>query len=76
MKKDLRKTVLTGIGIALFTVLTLCLQVPVFQNYYLCLGYVAMAAYCYILGAFCSRSCGGFFLFTAARDKCQRKSKI
>lgn len=60
MKEDLRKTVLTGIGIALFTVLTLCLQVPVFQNYYLCLGYVAMAAYCYILGAVSGTIVGSF----------------
>jgi uncharacterized membrane protein len=37
-------------GIALFVVLTLCLQVPVFENYYLCLGYVAMAVYCYSIG--------------------------
>ena len=50
MKDNLRKTVITGIGIALFTVLTLCLQVPVFQNYYLCLGYIVMAVYCYSVG--------------------------
>jgi uncharacterized membrane protein len=40
-----------GIGIALFVVLSLCLQVPVFENYYLCLGYIAMAVYCYSIGA-------------------------
>jgi len=39
-----------ALGIALFVVLTLCLQVPVFENYYLCLGYVVMALYCYSLG--------------------------
>lgn len=37
-----KKIALTGIGIALFVVLSLCLQVPVFQNYYLCLGYIVM----------------------------------
>jgi ECF transporter S component (folate family) len=41
---------LNGIGIALFVVLTMCLQVPVFENYYLCLGYVAMMVYCYKFG--------------------------
>lgn len=37
-------------GIALFAVLSLCLQVPVFENYYLCLGYVVMTVFCYYLG--------------------------
>ena len=40
----------TGIGIALFVVFSLCLQVPVFENYYLCLGYVVVAVYCYSFG--------------------------
>lgn len=40
-----------GIGIALFVVLTMCLQVPVFENYYLCLGYVVMMVYCCRYGA-------------------------
>ena len=52
MKKNLRIVTVTGIGIALFVVLSLCLQVPVFDNYYLCLGYVAMAVYCYCFGTF------------------------
>lgn len=37
-----KKITLTGIGITLFVVLSLCLQVPIFQNYYLCLGYLVM----------------------------------
>lgn len=41
---------ITAIGIALFVVLTLCLQVPVFENYYLCLGYVIMAVCLYSFG--------------------------
>lgn len=41
---------ITAMGIALFVVLSLCLQVPVFENYYLCLGYVVMALFCYSLG--------------------------
>ena len=39
-----------AVGIALFVALSLCLQVPVFENYYLCLGYVVMAVYCYSFG--------------------------
>lgn len=50
MSLGLKRIVYTAVGIALFTVLTLCLQVPVFQNYYLCLGYIAMAVYCYSVG--------------------------
>lgn len=54
MKKQasnkVKHTALCGIGIALFVVLSLCLQVPVFENYYLCLGYIVMAVYCYSMG--------------------------
>ena len=45
-----RKISLLGVGIALFVVLSLCLQVPVFENYYLCLGYAAMMVYCCFFG--------------------------
>lgn len=45
-----RFVTINGIGIALFVVMTMCLQVPVFENYYLCLGYVAMIVYCYRYG--------------------------
>ena len=41
---------LTAIGTALFVELTMCLQVPVFENYYLCLGYVIMAVCLYSFG--------------------------
>lgn len=47
----IRQITLGGIGIALFVTLSLCLQVPVFENYYLCLGYIVMAVYCYSIGA-------------------------
>ena len=50
MNVKLKKLTVTAIGVALFVVLSLCLQVPVFQNYYLCLGYIAMAVYCYSFG--------------------------
>lgn len=45
-----KRICIDAMGIALFVVLTLCLQVPVFENYYLCLGYIAMAVYCYYFG--------------------------
>ena len=51
MKTNVQRLVATAIGIALFVALSVCLQVPVFENYYLCLGYVAMAVYCYSFGA-------------------------
>ena len=45
-----KKITLTSIGIALFVVLTMMFQVPVFENYYICLGYLVMAVYCYSFG--------------------------
>ena len=50
MNKSVRKLSLTAMGIALFVVLTMCLQVPVFENYYLCLGYIVMAMFCCYFG--------------------------
>lgn len=50
MSDTIKKITLTGMGIALFVVLSLCLQVPIFQNYYLCLGYIAMIVYLYTMG--------------------------
>lgn len=40
-----------AMGVALFVVLSLCLQVPIFSNYYICLGYLVMAIFCYSLGS-------------------------
>ena len=34
-----------ALGIALFVALSMCLRVPVFDNYYLCLGYIVMTVY-------------------------------
>lgn len=47
-----KKLTLTAMGIALFVVLSLCLQVPVFENYYLCLGYVVLMIFCCYFGTF------------------------
>lgn len=49
-----QKLCLTAIGTALFVVLSLCLQVPVFENFYLCLGYVVIMIYCFYSGTFSS----------------------
>lgn len=51
MTKTTREICVTAMGVALYVVLALCLQVPVFENYYLCLGYVAMMVFCYYFGA-------------------------
>lgn len=50
MSRITKMVCLYAMGIALFVALTMCLQVPVFENYYLCLGYVVMAVYCYSFG--------------------------
>ena len=50
MNLTIRRLCLLAIGTALFVALSLCLQVPVFETYYLCLGYVVMAVYCYSFG--------------------------
>ncbi len=60
MSVKTKRLSLMAIGIALFVVLSICLQVPVFENYYLCLGYVVMAVYCYSFGTI-SGTVVGFF---------------
>lgn len=51
MSISIRRITVLAVGIALFAALSLCLQVPVFENYYLCLGYAVMAVYCWSFGA-------------------------
>ena len=58
MKNTTRKICVTAMGIALFVVLTLCLQVPVFEKYYLCLGYIAMMVFCYYFGTISGTTVG------------------
>lgn len=58
-KTKIKNICISGMGIALFVVLSLCLQVPVFENYYLCLGYVAMAIFCYYFGPISGMTVGG-----------------
>ena len=45
MKINVKDITYLAIGIALFVMLSMCLRVPVFDNYYLCLGYVVMTLY-------------------------------
>ena len=48
--KNTKNICIVGIGIALFVALSMCLRVPIFENYYLCLGYIVMSVYCYSYG--------------------------
>ena len=50
MNTATQRIAVLAVGIALFVALSMCLQVPVFENYYLCLGYVVMAVYCCSFG--------------------------
>ena len=54
-----RKICITAMGIALFVVLALCLQLPVFENYYLCIGYVVMTLFCCYFGPLSGMAVGG-----------------
>ena len=73
MSENVRKLCVTAMGVALFVVLSMCLQVPVFDNYYLCLGYVVMTVYCYSFGAGMgtAASCTDSHLFSAQAKTCQ-----
>ena len=46
-----KKICIYAAAIALFVAVTLCLQVPVFENYYLCLGYIVMEVCTFAFGA-------------------------
>lgn len=50
MKFTVKSITINAMGIALFVVLSMFLRVPVFENYYLCLGYIVMSVYCYSVG--------------------------
>ena len=62
---SLKWITVTAVSTALFVVLTLCLQVPVFENYYLCLGYVIMAVCLYHFGTLSGTfvGCAGVALY-------------
>ena len=48
MNKATRRITINALGIALFVALSMCLQVPVYDNFYVCLGYVVMTVYMYL----------------------------
>lgn len=50
MKRRTQWIAVTALGIALFVVFSLVLRIPVFQRFYLCLGYIVMGFYCYYFG--------------------------
>ena len=54
MKPYTRWITATAVGIALFTILSLVLRIPVFASghFYICLGYIVMGVYCYYFGIF------------------------
>ena len=68
MSKQIKRISLLAVGIAMFVVLSLCLQVPVFENYYLCLGYVVMAVYCCSFGTLESLLYAQPFLVRVAKN--------
>ena len=63
MNKSPKKLCITAMGIALFVALSYAVQIPVFENYYLCLGYVAMTVFCYYYGPISGMTIGGFGVF-------------
>ena len=40
MRVDIKKMSLVGMGIALYVVLSRLVSFPIFENYYICLGYL------------------------------------
>ena len=76
MSRSTRMLCLYAMGIALFVVLTMCLQVPVFENYYLCLGYAVVAVYCYSFGSLGGAVVGSLGVGAAFRGTRGMKSPI
>lgn len=59
MKFNVKGICFLGLGVALYVAMSLAIQVPVFENYYLCLGYVALAVYAYACGPIAGAIIGG-----------------
>lgn len=59
MQSTTKKICVTAMGCALFVVFALCVRAPVFENYYLCLGYVVMAVFCYFFDPWSAMTVGG-----------------
>lgn len=54
-----RYVAFTAIGVALYVALGFAVQVPVFENYYVYLGYVVMLLYAYVFGTGPACAVGG-----------------
>ena len=52
MKNAARRICRNAAGAALFVALAFCLQIPVWENYTLCLGYAVVAVWCFCFGPF------------------------
>ena len=65
MNKKTKDICLIAMGIALFVGLSMCLRVPIFDNFYLCLGYIVMTVYLYNVGIISGTLIGvlGTFLY-------------
>lgn len=48
MNNTTRWITINAMGVAMFVVLSMCLRVPIYDNFYVCLGYVVMTAYLYL----------------------------
>lgn len=64
-KVNTKNLCITAMGIALFVALSMCLRVPIFENYYVCLGYVVMTIYLYNVGTISGTivGCVGTFIY-------------
>lgn len=49
-KHPARMITILGLGVGLYVALSLALQMPFFENYYLCLGYAVLVVYCCFFG--------------------------
>ena len=50
MNRSVKRISITALGIAMYIVFTAFFRIPFFQNYYLAMGYLVIAVYCYSIG--------------------------
>lgn len=62
-RQAIKEITYLAIGIALFVAMSMCLRVPVFENYYLCLGYVVMTVYIWCFNWYDGAAVGFFGVF-------------
>lgn len=59
MSKDIKKTALCGVGIALYVALSMAVKIPVVGHASLDLGYIVFAVFCYYYGSVAGMIVGG-----------------